>query len=121
MELLVWQKGHALALDIYRATEAFPAHELYGLTSQMRRSATSIPTNVAEGSARDSKREFHRFLAIALGSAAELEYQLLLARDLNYLKSDHATALGGQIDEVKRMLVGFRKQLQMGLETSADS
>jgi four helix bundle protein len=61
-ELLVWQKGHALALAVYHATEAFPAHEMYGLTSQMRRSATSIPTNVAEGSARDGMREFHRFL-----------------------------------------------------------
>jgi four helix bundle protein len=115
-ELLVWQKSHALALDVYTATAAFPPHERYGLTSQMRRSATSIPTNIVEGAARDGAKEFNQFLAIALGSAAELEYQLLLSRDLKYLKPDHVLNLTNQVEEVKRMLVSFRKQLRVGVE-----
>ena len=100
--------AHSLTLDIYGVTRAFPREEIYGLTSQMRRSAESIPTNVAEGSARGDQ-EFHQFLRIALGSAAELEYQLFLSHDLGYIQSDRYAELDGQLGAVKRMLVTFMK------------
>ena len=81
----MWQKAHGLVLDVYRATAAFPTEERYGLTAQVRRSAASIATNIAEGCGRDGERELARFLAIAAGSASETEYRILLARDLDYL------------------------------------
>ena len=84
-KLKVWQNSHNLTLAIYRATESFPSPELYGLTTQMRRSCSSIPANIAEGCGRDGDAEFARFLRIAMGSAAELDYHLLLARDLGFL------------------------------------
>jgi four helix bundle protein len=80
----VWQKAHQVTLRVYGATRTFPKDELYGLTSQIRRYAASIPTNVAEACGRSGGAEFARFLNIAMGSASELEYQLLLARDLNW-------------------------------------
>jgi four helix bundle protein len=83
--LKVWQKAHQVTLRVYTATKRFPKDELYGLTSQVRHSATSIPTNVAEGCGRSGEAELARFLNIAMGSASELEYQLLLARDLKFL------------------------------------
>ena len=81
-KLTVWQKAHLLTVAAYKATEAFPKDELYGLTSQIRRACISIPANIAEGCGREGKVEFNRFLQIALGSATELEYHLLLAYDL---------------------------------------
>jgi four helix bundle protein len=81
-ELKVWQKAHRLTLDVYKVTTRFPKDEMFGLTSQMRRSSASIPTNIAEGCGRDSRAELARFLSIAMGSASELEYQLILAKDL---------------------------------------
>ena len=84
-ELKVWQKGHLLTLDVYGATKSFPREERYGLTSQVRRSCTSIPANIAEGCDRTGDTELARFLQIAMGSASEFEYHLLLARDLDYL------------------------------------
>jgi four helix bundle protein len=102
--LKVWDKAHAVALAIYAATEPFPAAERYGLSSQMRRAAASIPANIAEGCGRASYGDFARFLHIALGSASELEYFLLLARDLRLLKdAEHDDALA-KVQEVKRML-----------------
>jgi four helix bundle protein len=86
-ELKVWVKAHQLTLAVYQATTTFPKEELYGLTSQMRRSAASIPTNIAEGCGRGSDDDFRRFLQIAMGSASELEYQLLLAHDLGYFST----------------------------------
>jgi four helix bundle protein len=80
--LQVWEKAHALALSVYKATVSFPKEELYGLTSQIRRSSTSIPTNIAEGCGRNGDAELARFMSIGMGSASELEYQLLLAHDL---------------------------------------
>ena len=82
-DIKAWQKGHRLALAVYQATKRFPTEERYGLKSQARRAAASIPTNIAEGCGRDSEAEFARFLRIAAGSASELEYLLLLARDLS--------------------------------------
>jgi len=99
-------------LTVYSATASFPREETYGLTSQVRRSAISIPTNIAEGCGRDGHPDFARFLTIALGSASELEYQLLLARDLQLLAdSDHAR-LCLDVAEVKRMLTGLIQRLK---------
>ncbi|MDJ0951361.1 MAG: four helix bundle protein [Alphaproteobacteria bacterium] len=111
-KIRVWQKAHQLTLDIYDATSDFPQSERYGLTSQMRRSAVSVPANIVEGRARGGDAEFRRFLQIAFGSAAELEYLLLLARDLSLLNADrhrHTTQL---VEEVKRMLATFIKKLK---------
>lgn len=103
-ELKVWQKSHAITLDLYKATASFPKHELYGLTSQLRRAASSVPQNVAEGCGRGGGLDFARFLQIALGSASETEYHILLASDLGYLESEIARTLEDRVTEVKRML-----------------
>ena len=86
-KLKVWEKGHQLTLTVYKLTARFPKEELYGLTSQMRSAAASIVCNIAEGCGRTGGADFARFLQMATGSASELEYQLLLARDLNFLKA----------------------------------
>ena len=88
-DLKVWEKAHKLTLDVYRVTKAFPADERFGLTSQLRRACASIPANIAEGCGRSGGKELRRFLDIAMGSASEVEYHLLLARDLNYLSDEH--------------------------------
>ena len=102
--LQVWQKSHALALAVYKETRSFPKEELYALTSQLRRAAASVPTNIAEGCGRGSDPEFGRFLQMAMGSASELEYHLLLAHDLGYVKDDPFEGLTANVVEVKRML-----------------
>ena len=106
-KLKVWEKGHALTLAVYRASTAFPKTETFGLTSQMRRSASSVPTNIAEGCGRGSDPDFSRFLQIAMGSASELDYQLLLARDLSYLAETAYLQLCQEVSEVKRMLAAL--------------
>ncbi len=103
-KLKVWQKAHDLALAVYEATSAFPREEVYGLTSQIRRAVTSVPSNIVEGCGRGSNAELKRFLYIALASANELEYQLLLCRDLGFLPLESHDRLSGQAVEVKRML-----------------
>src|SRR6266545_5951281 len=87
-QLKVWEKSHQLALEIYKATKNFPKEELYGLTSQLRLSSMSIPTNIAEGCGRFTDADFARFLQMAMGSASEAEYQLILARDLEFLPKE---------------------------------
>ena len=94
--LKVWEKAHVLTLDVYRSSKSFPRDEVYGLTSQMRRSAASVGANIAEGSCRNGDCEFGRFLQIAMGSASELEYHLLLARDLELLKLLEYQRLSGE-------------------------
>jgi four helix bundle protein len=111
-DLRVWTKAHSLTLGIYKATRGFPREELFGLTSQMRRSASSIGANIAEGSGRRSDGELTRFLHIARGSAAELEYHLLLARDLELLSDITHSLLVKQTDEVQRMLTSLIQQVQ---------
>jgi len=111
-DLKVWNKAHAVALAVYEATEHFPSAERYGLTSQMRRSATSIPTNIAEGCVRSSDADFSRFLHIAIGSASELEYLILLARDLRMLQTATHNELSATIEEVKRMLAALIARLK---------
>ena len=111
-ELKVWEKGHKLVLAIYAATRPFPTEERYGLTGQMRRAAAAIPMNIAEGCGRAGDAELRRFLLISMGSASELEYQLLLTRDLSYLQPDTYRQLNDQTLEVKRMLASFIKRLE---------
>jgi four helix bundle protein len=111
-QLKVWEKSHQLALAVYKATKDFPKEELYGLTSQIRRSSMSIPTNIAEGCGRNTDKEFARFLQIAMGSASETEYQLILARDLGFLSQDSYGALQNEVEEVKRMLASLLKTLR---------
>lgn len=109
--LKIWQKSHQLTLGVYRATATFPKEELYGLTSQMRRSCASIPANIAEGCGRDSDGELARYLHIGMGSASELEYHLLLAHDLGLLPHEAYAQLNRDLVEVKRMLNAFIQKL----------
>jgi len=108
----VWKKSHELVLAIYRVTAAFPKNELYGLISQIRRAAASIPANIAEGCGRTGDAELARFLTIAMGSASELEYHLLLSRDLNFLTVDTHETLTTQTVEIKRMLTSLIQKLR---------
>ena len=110
-QLQVWQKAHELTLAVYRLTATFPRHELYGLTTQLRRSASSIPANLAEGCGRTGDAELARFCSIAMGSASELDYHLLLARDLKLINVTNYAQLAQQTTEVKRMLTGLIQKL----------
>jgi len=110
--LKVWQKAHQLTLAVYQLTASFPREELYGLTSQIRRSSSSIAANLAEGCGRSGDAELARFCSIALGSASELQYHLLLARDLSLLQAKDYRRLIEQTIEVKRMLAGLLKKLK---------
>lgn len=111
-ELKVWEKGHILTLAAYKATAGFPREEIYGLTSQIRRSSASIPANIAEGCGRSGDAELSRFLRIAAGSASELEYHLLLSKDLGMLKDSDHERLTVEATEVKRMLTSFIQKLK---------
>ena len=102
--LTVWQKSHQLTVTLYEATRAFPKEELFGLTGQIRRAGASIPANIAEGCGRGGDRELTRFLVIAMGSASELEYHLLLAHDLKLITDPLYEPLAKQVIDVKRML-----------------
>ncbi len=110
--LKVWIKSHELALEIYKLSQEFPAHEVYGLTSQIRRAGSSIPANIAEGCGRGSDADFARFLQIAMGSASELEYHLLLAKDLGMLSELKYTKVEAGVTEVKRMLSSLISKLK---------
>ncbi len=111
-ELKVWSKAHHLTLEVYRVTATFPKDELCGLTSQIRRACSSVPANIAEGCGRSGDAELARFFRIAMGSASELEYHLLLARDLNLLKPTDYESLAGDVCEVKKMLTSFVQKLK---------
>lgn len=100
--LKVWEKAHQFVLDIYRVSKHFPKSELFGLVNQLRRAATSIPTNIAEGTSRRSKKDFVRFLEIAFGSAKEVEYQLFLSKELEYLNNDEFYLLDQKIKKLKK-------------------
>lgn len=110
--LKVWEKAHILTLDVYQSSRTFPREEIYGLTSQMRRSSASIGANIAEGSCRKGDTEFGRFLQMAMGSASELEYHLLLAHDLAFLDVPNYERLYGETIEVKRMLATLIHKLK---------
>ena len=109
--LQVWRRGHQLTLDVYRVSAGFPREELFGLTSQMRRSCSSISANIAEGCGRNSDAELARFLRIALGSANELDYHLLLARDLHYLTELDHDRLSRELIELRNMMSNFIERL----------
>ena len=111
-ELKVWEKSHELTLDIYKMSLGFPKEEQFGITSQIRRAATSIGLNIAEGCGRGSDADFKRFLYIALGSATETEYCLQLALDLHYISKDLHANLNDEINEVKKMLYAFIAKLK---------
>jgi four helix bundle protein len=111
-ELKVWQRSHALTLTIYRLTKKFPQDELFGLTSQIRRASASIPANIAEGCGRDGDAELKRFLNIALGSACELDYHVLLATELGYVEATEAAALAPEVFEIRQMLGAFIQKLK---------
>ena len=109
--LKVWEKAHGFVLAVYQATAGFPSEERFGLTREVRRSATSVPSNIAEGCGRESEPDFARFLNIA-GSASEAAYQLLLAHDLHYLDQHAYAHLDAQAQEIKRMLNSFIQRLR---------
>lgn len=110
-ELIIWQRSHKLVLSIYSETKQFPRDEVYGLTSQIRRSSVSIPANIAEGCGKQSDPDFARYLSIAMGSASELEYELLLAHDLNYLDTKRYFELSNELVEIRKMLNAFLQRL----------
>jgi four helix bundle protein len=119
-DLVVWQKAYDLSLAVYRATRGFPNDEVYGLRSQMRRAAVSIPSNIAEGYGRRTTAEYTRSLNIAYGSRCELETQICLAADLDYISKPVATKLGQQAAEVERMLTALRRALAKRSSVSLD-
>lgn len=100
-----------LVTDIYLLTNSFPNYERFGLTSQMQRSAVSIPTNIAEGSAKSSNKDFARFLEISIGSSYELETELILATNLKYIESDVSTKIQNKLSEIQKMIYGFKQKL----------
>ena len=110
--LSVWNKSHELVLTFYQLMGAFPKDERYGLSDQIRRAAVSIPANIAEGCGRGTDVDFARFLQMAMGSASELEYELLLAHDLNYLNDQDHAVIEPKVQEVKRMLAGLLTKLK---------
>ena len=110
--LRVWERAHRLTLEVYEATHTFPKEERYRLTSQLRRSAASIPANIAEGCGRSGDAELARFLTIAKGSASELDYLLLLAHDLGYLKPARYEYLTAEVHGISRMLATFVDRLR---------
>ena len=111
-KLKAWEDAHKFTIDIYRITKKFPKNEQYGLTSQIRRSASSIPTNIVEGSGQLNNGNLIRFLGIAKGSAFETEYQLMLSRDLGYIGNDEYKVLDKKIQSIIRMLIGLIRSLK---------
>ena len=108
-KLKVWQKAMSLVIHVYKATKNFPKHEQYGLISQMRRSVVSIPSNIAEGHGRNTDKEIVRYLDIARGSIFELDTQIEISRQLNYINPNEFNIIFGLLDETSRMLSGLRK------------
>lgn len=110
-ELKVWQKAIDLVTKIYTKSQEFPKEELYGLTSQIRRSAVSIPSNIAEGCGRKTNKDFANFLGISLGSAFELETQLIIAKNLNFMNSDDFKILENEIHHIQNMIIKLQSTL----------
>jgi len=111
-ELLVWQKSINFVTEIYKVSDSFPKHETYGLTSQIRRASVSVPSNIAEGSSRRSKLDYLQFLKISRGSCAEVETQLLISKNLNFLGENEYMKLNQDIIEISKMLNGLINSLQ---------
>ena len=107
----IWQLSHLLTLEIYKITSLFPKEEIYGLSSQIRRAVSSIPTNISEGCGRNSDKEFNQFLNIALGSANETEYLLILSKDLNYISEEQFSDLDSKINTIKSKIYKLKEKL----------
>ena len=112
-DLKVWEKAHQFTLMVYEASKHFPKEELYGLTNQLRRSASSIPANIAEGCGKNTKADFANFLNIALGSANESEYFILLTKDLAYINTEKFETLSKLINEIKAMLIALIAKVRL--------
>lgn len=111
-DLLLWQEAHKLALEIYEATKKFPKEELFGITSQIRRAAVSIPCNIAEGCGRYTSKDFANFLQIALGSTNETDYLMLLAKDLNYLSENNFVTFNEKINKIRAMNINLIEKVR---------
>ncbi len=111
-ELKICNKAIELTVEIYKTTEKFPKEETYGLTSQIRRAAVSIPSNISEGAGRNSHNEFRHFLAIANGSSYELQSQLIILNQLNFLANNTTESLLNKIDEIQKMNYSFQKSIK---------
>ena len=120
-DLIVWQEGVSLALAVYRLTSAFPNEERFGLISQMRRCAVSVPSNIAEGHARLSTREYLRYVSIALGSLAELETQLHLSRELGYARRESVDVVLAASDLLGKHLRSLTKSLRLRIDKAGTS
>ena len=105
----VWKRSYEFSKEIYGITSSFPDEEKFGLASQVRRAAVSIPINIAEGSGRNSRKDFANFIQIAIGSASEVECELLLSKDLNFIDDENFSGLCKEIIEIRKMLISFRK------------
>ena len=112
-DLMVWRRAHEFTLRIYEAVATFPKDEIYNLTSQIKRSSSSIPTNIAEGCGRFTQKDLANFLQIALGSSHELEYQLLLAKDLKFIQDEKYLELEKKVGEIKAMLISLIKKVRI--------
>lgn len=112
-DLDVWNRSMSLVTLVYEVTKDFPKDELYSLTSQIRRSAVSIPSNIAEGSARQGNKEFAQFLFISLGSLAELETQFIIASNLKYISLDRCEPIFNDLNDIRKMLVGLIKYVKI--------
>ena len=110
-KLLVWQRAHSLVLKIYEVTNNFPKEEIWGLTSQIRRAAVSVPSNIVEGKARGSRKDFKRFLLVARGSLEEVKYQSLLAKELKYMNEEQYEEITVMIEDVGRLLGGMIRKV----------
>lgn len=114
----IWKLSHAFTLKIHELTKSYPKGEVYGLTSQIRRASSSIPTNISEGCGRDSDTEFNRFLTIALGSASEVEYLIILSKDLDYIDNDSFLILNEEINIIKRKIHSLKQKLKITANNS---
>jgi len=115
-DLQVWSKAHNLTLELYRVSRQFPREEIYGITSQLRRAAASIGANLAEGCGRRTSNELARFVRVAMGSASELDYHLLLSRDLGFMMNDDFAGASATLNEVRKMLTSFLQSIEGQIE-----
>lgn len=112
-DLLVWKKAHQLTLEIYKTVSTYPKEEIYSLVSQLKRASSSIATNIAEGTGRFSQKDLAHFLQIALGSSHEVEYLLLLSKDLGFINNEIYIQLEKDINEIKAMLISLIKKVRL--------
>lgn len=118
-DLQTWNKAHKLTLDLYKISRQFPKEEIYGITSQLRRAASSIGANLAEGCGRQTNSEFARFVRISMGSASELDYHLLLSRDLGFLEGEAYQRTSKSLTEVRKMLASLLSTVEIETQTRA--